>query len=107
MKTVILCLLGLSLICISAAFACDKNSAREVDAMVSQMGTKKVKGNNVTFKWGKDWNHMDSIQKEKMIRAVADSDACLLGLPREIKFYSPKGKLVGIASPETGINVFP
>ncbi len=75
--------------------------------MVRQMGTKKVTSDKVIFKWGNDWNHMNSIQKDKMIRAVADSDACLMGYPREIKFYSPKGKLVGIASPETGITVLP
>ena len=92
---------------IKHAFACDKSAAREVDAKVRQMGTKKVANDKVYFNWGNDWNYADSNQKDKLIRAVADSDACLSGYPREIKFYSPKGKLVGVASPETGISVLP
>ena len=90
----------------SVSYACDKASALQVDEMVSQMGTKKINGNKVTFKWGNDWNHMDSNQKDKMIRAVADSDACIKGFPRDITFLSPSGKKVGIASPATGIKLY-
>lgn len=91
---------------VSISSACDKNAALQVDSMVKQMGTKKVTGNKVTFKWGKDWNSADSNQRYGLVRSVADSDACLTGYAREIKFYSPKGKLVGVASPETGISVY-
>lgn len=103
---ILICVAALLLICTSTTFACDKDAARAVDSMVRQMGTKTVNGDKVSFKWGNDWNHMDSTQKDKMIRSVADSDACLSGYPREIKFYSPKGKQVGLASPESGISVF-
>jgi len=39
-----------------------------------------------------------------LIKTFADSDACLNGSAREIKYYR-KGKLVGKASPTTGIKL--
>jgi hypothetical protein len=92
--------------CSSASYACDKASALQVDSMLSQKGTKKVSGNTVTFRWGNDWNSMSRTEKDQMIHIVADSDACIKGYAREIIFYSPKGKKVGVASPDIGIKLY-
>ena len=90
----------------TSCFACDKAAAIQVDAMLSQKGTKKVIGNNVAFRWGKAWNSMSRTQKDQMIHIVADSDACINGSARDIVFYSPTGKKVGVASPDSGIKLY-
>jgi len=90
----------------TSCFACDKAAAIQIDSMLSQKGTKKVSGNKVTFKWGKDWITMSRTQKAQMLNIVADSDACIKGYARDIIFYSPKGKKVGVASPDTGIKLY-
>jgi hypothetical protein len=87
------------------AFACDKQVAGEVQTMMREMGTWYEKNGSITFEWGADWDLATSSQRSGLIRTFADSDACLTGNPRSIKYYR-KGKLVGEASPTTGINVY-
>ena len=106
MKKLIMAAVAILVSAATSCFACDKAAAIQVDAMLSQKGTKKVSGNNVTFKWGKDWNSMSRTQKDQMIHIVADSDACIKGYARDIIFYSPKGKKVGVASPDIGIKLY-
>jgi len=68
------------------------------------MGTWQEAGGQLTFTWGSDWDHANSLQRLDLIKVFADSDACLTGKARQIKYYR-KGKLVGEASPVTGIKL--
>jgi hypothetical protein len=103
-KIAVLILATCCLFFASPSAACDKEAARKVQAMLKNMATWYEKDNEVAFKWGNDWDHATPDQRLGLIRTFADSDACLTGKAREIKFYR-KGKLVGKASPTWGIKL--
>ena len=84
--------------------ACDREAARQVQTMLKDMATWQEKNEKITFTWGNDWDHASSQQRLGLIKAFADSDACLTGSARGIKYYQ-KGKLVGEASPTRGIKL--
>lgn len=86
------------------SFACDQDAARNAQVMLRDMGTWQEKGGKITFIWGSDWDHANPQQRLGLIKTFADSDACLTGIVREIKYYR-KGKLVGEASPTKGIRL--
>jgi hypothetical protein len=83
---------------------CDQSAALKVQSMLQDMATWEEKGDTVAFKWGSDWDSVTSEQRLGLIRTFADSDACLTGKAREIKYYR-KGKLVGEASPTRGVKL--
>ncbi|HOR57832.1 MAG TPA: hypothetical protein PLX88_09695 [Syntrophorhabdaceae bacterium] len=85
-------------------FACDKEASRKVQTMLHELAVWSVKNNEVEFKWGQDWDNYTPQNKIDMITTFANSDACLAGNARTIKFYR-KGKLVGEASPTWGIKL--
>lgn len=87
-----------------ASFACDRDAARNVQTMLRDMGTWQEKGGKIIFIWGSDWDYVNPQQRLGLIKTFADSDACLTGSAREIKYYR-KGKLVGEASPTSGIKL--
>ena len=72
--------------------------------MLRDMATWHEKDGKITFKWGSDWDHAAPHERLGLIRSFADSDACLSGSAREINFYRT-GKLVGKASPTSGIRL--
>lgn len=72
--------------------------------MLHEMATWYEKDGRLTFKWGSDWDQAAPHERLGLIRTFADSDACLTGSPREINFFR-MGKLVGKASPKTGIQL--
>lgn len=88
----------------SAGFACDKEASGKVQTMLKGMATWYENDGRITFKWGDDWDHATPEERLSLIRTFADSDACLSGKAREIKYYH-KGKLVGEASPTWGIKL--
>jgi hypothetical protein len=88
----------------AGAVACDKEGARKLQDMLKGMATWYEKDGRIIFKWGDDWDHATSEERLGLIRAFANTDACLMGKAREIKFYR-KGKLVGEASPTRGIEL--
>ena len=102
MKT--LAALVLALFCSTSALACDKAAARKVQSMLREMASWSEKEDRITFRWGSDWDQTASHQRLGLVRAFADSDACLTGRAREVNFYR-MGKLVGKASPTTGIRL--
>ncbi|OGQ92811.1 MAG: hypothetical protein A2464_05940 [Deltaproteobacteria bacterium RIFOXYC2_FULL_48_10] len=85
-------------------YACDKQSARNVQAMIGEMGSWSEANDSITFNWGGDWDQASSSQRLGLMRTFADSDACLTGKAREIKYYR-NGRLVGKASPISGIEL--
>jgi hypothetical protein len=86
------------------AVACDQEAALNVQLMLKEMATWQEENGTIIFNWGSDWDYANSGQRLGLIRAFADSDACLTGSARKIKFYR-KGKLVGEASPTKGIRL--
>jgi len=102
MKTLVA--LAAALFFSTSAIACDKEAAIKVQSMLRDMATWQEKDGKTSFKWGSDWDHASQQQRLGLIRTFADSDACLTGRPREINFYR-KGKLVGKASPTSGIRL--
>lgn len=85
------------------SIACDKAAALKVRNMINEMGQISESGGKVSVRWGSDFNYWNEDQKQGMARTAADADACLTGKPREIRFYSPAGKLITVASPSGGI----
>ena len=86
------------------AMACDSTASQKVQAMLREMGTWYEKGGVITFKWGSDWDQAAPHERNGLIRAFADSEACLSGRAKEINYYR-NGKLVGKASPTSGIRL--
>ena len=94
-----------TLVMSSAAYpACNVSSARDVQRMLSSMGSWRELDGTIIFKWGAEWDDLATPERLNMITTFADSDACLQGRPRRIDFYR-KGKLVGRASPDSGIRL--
>ena len=85
-----------------ASFSCDREAALQVQNMLKDMATWHEKNGRIAFIWGSDWDHASSQQRLSLIKTFADSDACLTSRAKEIKYYR-KGKLVGEASPTSGI----
>lgn len=92
----------LSLVSIPS-IACDEAAALKVRNMINEMGQISESGGKVSVRWGSDFNYWNEDQKLKMARTAADADACLTGKARDIRFYSPGGKLIAVASPNSGI----
>ncbi|MDQ1921682.1 hypothetical protein [Massilia pseudoviolaceinigra] len=86
------------------AAPCNKMAALEVQTMISEFAKTQVGRDIVTVTWT---SKMDKESEEKLLamtKGYADMDACLSGEPREIHFYR-KAKLVGVASPTSGIRL--
>ncbi len=83
------------------SFSCSKtaeDSSREVRDMISQMATVSFDTKNkvVVVTWGSDWDQASHDQRQGLIEAFANADACLNKGARDIQFYR-SGTLVGTA----------
>ena len=45
----------------------------------------------------------DKLKQREFVEAIANTDACVAGRPREIDVYSPSYELIGHANPRSGI----
>ncbi len=104
MKIIAVVVLSIHLLLPIVSFACDRDAAMQVQTMLKTMGTWREKSGELTFIWGSDWDHANSQVRLGLTRAFANSDACLTGKARVIKYYR-KGELVGEASPTAGIRL--
>lgn len=87
-----------------APVACDQGAAVKVREGLVGLAQIAEKDGRVTFHWGPIWDNENNERRLRLIRSAADSDACLTGRTREIRFYS-NGRLVGTASPTYGITL--
>ncbi len=88
----------------TAAIACDVSASVKVQSMLKDMGCSWIDtSKQVKFIWGSDWDNADQQTRLALIKAFANSDACLTGKARNIRFYR-KDVLVGEAS-STGIRL--
>jgi hypothetical protein len=89
----------------TSAMACDKVEATRVQFMLSEMGAVwSEQADTVTLEWGWEWEGAAPGKRLALLRTFTEGDACLTGRTREISFYR-KGKRVGIASPQLGVQL--
>lgn len=90
----------------ATAAPCSKAAAQDVRKMMSEFAKWELGSD--TSKIKVTWNHKTDSQSVngilRLMTAFADADACIMGYPREIRFYR-RGKQEGIASPDYGIKL--
>ena len=82
--------------------SCNKEAAQDVQFAIRKLAGWHMEGDHLTVHWTYAIEKQPEAKRLQMITTYADMDACLGGAAREIMFYR-KGKLMGIASPTTGI----
>jgi hypothetical protein len=92
--------------CISTcpAAECNKSVARDIVVMMHEFATWRIEGDHLAVRWQYKIEKQSTSKQLEMITTYANMDACLSGAAREIHFYR-KEKLLGIASPTTGIRL--
>lgn len=90
----------------SIAAPCNKAAAQDVRKMMAEFAKWELGSD--TSKIKVTWNRKTDSQSVngilRLMTAFADADACIMGYPREIRFYR-LGKQEGIASPDYGIKL--
>lgn len=84
--------------------SCNKESAQEVQFGIREFAKWHIEGNHLAVHWTYAIEKQPEAKRLQMVTTYADMDACLGGAAREIMFYR-KGKLMGIASPKTGLRL--
>lgn len=83
---------------------CNKQDAQDVQVGIREFATWRIEGDHLAVHWTHPIDKLPDAKRLKMIKTYADMDACLGGVAREIMFYR-KGKLMGIASPTSGVRL--
>lgn len=99
--------LVLAVVSVSAQAVCTPEqlkAAVSTRILLAEMVDKVTGEDALTVHWGKDFDAVTPDQQFQLIRAFADTDACITGKPRQIDFYR-SGKKVGEASPRTGVSL--
>jgi TonB family protein len=87
-----------------ATAACNLDGAVQLQANLAQLGRWTESGDSVEVTWTDFVSEQSADQKRRLIEAFANTDACIKGRAREIKFFG-RGVLMGVASPSTGISL--
>lgn len=88
----------------ACAAECNQAAALETRSMLREFAKSHIEGDHLAVHWIYKIERESEIKRLKMVRTYADMDACLSGGAREIMFYR-KDKLMGIASPVSGIRL--
>lgn len=83
---------------------CNKEAAQDVQFAIRKLAGWHMEGDHLTVHWTYAIEKQTEAKRLQMITTYADMDACLGGAAREIMFYR-KGKLMGIASPISGLRL--
>nr|WP_315249260.1 hypothetical protein [uncultured Duganella sp.] len=86
------------------AGSCNKSAAMDVRTMLDEFAKTHIEGDHLAVHWIYKIEKESEPKRLKMVQTYADMDACLSGGAREIMFYR-KNKLMGIASPDTGVRL--
>lgn len=86
------------------ASSCNKEAAQDVQFALRKLAGWHIEGDHLTVHWTYAIEKQPEAKRLQMITTYADMDACLGGAAREIMFYR-KGKLMGIASPISGLRL--
>lgn len=84
--------------------SCNKMAAQEAQLGIREFAKWHIEGDHLTVHWTYAIEKQPEAKRLQMITTYADMDACLGGTAREIMFYR-KGKVMGIASPITGLRL--
>ena len=84
--------------------SCSKEAAHDVQFAIRKLAGWHMEGDHLTVHWTYAIEKQSEAKRLQMITTYADMDACLGDAAREIMFYR-KGKLMGIASPATGLRL--
>ena len=95
---------GMALSLAASAAPCDKVAAQDVQRGLSEFAKSHIEGDHLAVHWTFAIEKQPEAKRLQMVTTYADMDACLSGSAREIMFYR-KGKLIGIASPSSGIRL--
>lgn len=76
----------------------------EVMTNILELAKWHPEGDHIAVFWTFKIEKRPALEQLKMIQAYANADACLTGDAREIHFYR-KDKIMGIASPTSGIRL--
>ena len=95
---------GLALSLAASAAPCNKVAAQDVQRGLSEFAKSHIEGDHLTVHWTYAIEKQPEAKRLQMVTTYADMDACLGGAAREIMFYR-KGKLMGIASPNSGVRL--
>lgn len=88
----------------AAAAPCNKDAAQDVQRGLSEFARAHIEGDHLTVHWMYAIEKQPEGKRLQMVTTYADMDACLRDGAREIMFYR-KGKLMGIASPSSGVRL--
>lgn len=95
---------GLALSLAVIAAPCNKVAAQDVQRGLSEFAKSHIEGDHLTVHWTYAIEKQPEAKRLQMVTTYADMDACLGGTAREIMFYR-KGRLIGIASPASGVRL--
>lgn len=84
--------------------SCDKMVALDVQSGIREFAKWRIEGDHLAVHWVYKIEKLPEAERLRMVRTYADMDACLSGGAREIMFYR-KEKLMGIASPASGVRL--
>ena len=88
----------------ATAAPCNKVAAQDVQRGLSEFAKSHIEGDHLAVHWVYAIERQPEAKRLQMVTTYADMDACLGGAAREIMFYR-KGKLMGIASPTSGVRL--
>lgn len=95
---------GLALSLAASAAPCNKMAAQDVQRGLSEFAKWHIEGDHLAVHWTYAIEKQPEAKRLQMVTTYANMDACLGGAAREIMFYR-KGKLIGIASPSSGVRL--
>jgi hypothetical protein len=79
-------------------------AALQVRVGISEFVQERIEGDHLAVHWIYAIDKQPETERLKMVTTYANMDACITGSAREIHFYR-KGRVMGIASPVTGIKL--
>lgn len=95
---------GLALSLAASAAPCNKVAAQDVQRGLSEFAKSHIEGDHLTVHWTYAIEKQPEAKRLQMAATHADMNLCLEGAAREIMFYR-KGRLMGMASPASGLRL--
>lgn len=88
----------------AGAAPCNRDAALEIQTGLREFVREHVEGDHIAAHWIYSIEKQPEAKRLQMVTTYANMDACLSGATREIMFYR-KGRIMGIASPTSGIRL--
>jgi hypothetical protein len=89
----------------NAVLTCDRGAAVVVSESLQHMARTSDYGDGITrYDWGAALDNASDDRRLRLVRAAADSDACLTGVAREQRHFL-NGRFFAVASPRSGVRL--